>query len=378
MCTPSIQSRCWRASTEQISPDDFQRGFHVKSSTKAADTTAVRKISFRKAINEALAQAMREDESVIVLGEDVAGGAGLEEFENDDAWGGTLGVTKGLVAEFGRRRVIDTPLSETAFLGATVGASMTGLRPVVEIMFSEFLGVCLDQLMNQGSKARYMFGGQASLPLTVRTTIGGGMSAAAQHSGCHYSMLTHLPGLKTVVPSNAVDAKGLLLSAIKDPDPVVFFEHKLLYDETEEVPEGLQPIPIGPVRIAREGSDVTIVAIGRMVRFASEAAGMLALDGIEAEVIDLHTLSPLDTDGLARSFNKTGRVVFVDEDNPRCSMLGDISFVAQQHAFSAMKAPVAQVTAPHAPSPFSPELESLYIPSVDRIVTATKAVMRSS
>ncbi len=343
----------------------------------AATATATRKISFRKAINEALAQSMRDDERVIVLGEDVVGGAGLEKFEDDDAWGGTLGVTKGLVAEFGRHRVIDTPLSETAFLGASVGASMTGLRPVVEIMFSEFLGVCLDQLMNQGSKARYMFGGQAQLPLTVRTTIGGGMSAAAQHSGCNYSIVTHLPGLKTVVPSNPADAKGLLLSAIKDPDPVVFFEHKLLYDDSAEVPEAAQPLPIGPVRLHREGSDVTIVAIGRMVRFAAEAAELLAQDGIEAEVLDLHTLSPLDSEGLARSFNKTGRVVVVDEDTPRCSMLGDIAFVAQQRAFAAMKAPIAQVTSPHAPSPFSPELEAAYLPSTERIVAASKALTRA-
>src|SRR6202011_5866927 len=199
---------------------------------------AIRQMTYAQAINEAIQQEMRRDPRVILLGEDVAGGATVAGFERDDAWGGVLGVTKGLVQEFGRERVLDTPITEAGFIGAAVGAAATGLRPIAELMFVDFFGVCMDQIFNQGAKLRYMFGGKARVPMVIRTMIGAGGRAAGQHSGCHYSVFTHMPGLKTVVPSTPADAKGLLAAAIRDDDPVIFFEHKLLYDVQGEVPPG--------------------------------------------------------------------------------------------------------------------------------------------
>src|SRR5918911_1844529 len=229
---------------------------------------ATRTLTFREAVNEALAVEMERDPDVLLMGEDVAGGATVPGFEQEDAWGGVLGVTKGLVQRFGRDRVLDTPISESGFIGAAVGAAATGLRPVAELMFVDFFGVCMDQIFNQGAKLRYMFGGKAKVPLVIRTMIGAGFRAAGQHSGCHYSVFTHMPGLKTVVPSTPADAKGLLLSAIRDDDPVIFFEHKVLYNAEGPVPEGEFVIPLGQADVKRAGSDVTIVAIGRMVSLA--------------------------------------------------------------------------------------------------------------
>src|SRR3990170_1831945 len=255
-----------------------------------------RTLTFREAINEAIRLEMRRDPTVILMGEDVAGGATLPHIEGkgEEAWGGVLGVTKGLAKEFGRQRVLDTPISESAFVGAAVAAAATGLRPIAELMFVDFFGVCMDQIFNQGAKLRYMFGGKAQVPLVVRTMIGAGFRAAGQHSGCHYSVFTHMPGMKTVVASTPYDAKGLLISAIRDPDPVIFFKHKLLYDTTGEVPEEAYAIPLGVADVKRQGKHVTIVTIGRMVLLTLEAAQKLAQDGIDAEVIDLRTLSPLD------------------------------------------------------------------------------------
>ena len=201
-------------------------------------SSVARTATFREAVNEALRLEMERDPDVVLMGEDVAGGATIEGFEREDAWGGVLGVTKGLVQRFGRERVLDTPISESGFIGAAVGAAATGLRPVAELMFVDFFGVCMDQIFNQGAKLRYMFGGKARVPVVIRTMIGAGFRAAGQHSGCHYSVFTHMPGLKTVVPSTPADAKGLLAASIRDDDPVLFFEHKLLYDTTGEVPEG--------------------------------------------------------------------------------------------------------------------------------------------
>ena len=335
-----------------------------------------RTLTFREAINEAIRLEMRRDPTVILMGEDVAGGATIPHIEGkgEEAWGGVLGVTKGLAKEFGRQRVLDTPISESAYVGAAVAAAATGLRPIAELMFVDFFGVCMDQIFNQGAKLRYMFGGKARVPLVVRTMIGAGFRAAGQHSGCHYSVFTHMPGMKTVVASTPYDAKGLLISAIRDPDPVIFFEHKLLYDTTGEVPEEDYTIPLGAADVKRQGKNVTIVTIGRMVHFALEAAEKLAQDGIDAEVIDLRTLSPLDDKAVLDSVKKTHRLVVVDEDNPRCSMATDIVALVSERAFDYLDSSPRMVTAPHTPVPFSPPLEDYYIPSVDKIVSTVKSV----
>ena len=331
------------------------------------------KKSYRQAINEALRQEMERDPRVIVMGEDVAGGMGAPG--EDDAWGGPLGVTKGLMPKFGRDRVLDTPISESAFIGAAAGAAATGLRPVAELMFVDFMGVCFDQIFNQAAKFRYMFGGKAVTPLVVRTMYGAGFRAASQHSQCLYPLFTHIPGLKVVVPSNAYEAKGLLIQAIRDDDPVVFFEHKAMYDEEMEVPDEPYTIPFGQANVTREGDDATIVTVGRMVNFANQAADALAKKGVTVTVVDLRTTSPLDAETVLETAQETGRVVVVDEAHPRCSIATDISALIAENAFGSLKAPIKMVTAPHAPVPFSPALEDLYIPSVARFEAAVQEVV---
>lgn len=336
---------------------------------------AVRELTFAQAINEALRQEMELDPDVILMGEDVAGGATVAGFDQEDAWGGVLGVTKGLVHEFGRSRVLDTPISESAFIGAAVGAAATGLRPVAELMFVDFFGVCMDQIFNQGAKLRYMFGGKIKVPLVIRTMVGAGFRAAGQHSGSHYSVFTHMPGLKTVVPSTPADAKGLLTAAIRDDDPVIFFEHKLLYGMSGEVPEGEHVVPLGKADLKRSGRSATVVAIGRMVHMALEAAESLASEGVDVEIVDPRTLSPLDEETILGSVEKTKRLVVVDEDNPRCSMATDLVALASTRAFDFLDAPPQMVTAPHTPVPFSPPLEDFYIPSPERIAAAVRATL---
>ncbi|WP_422366084.1 alpha-ketoacid dehydrogenase subunit beta [Pelagibius sp.] len=331
------------------------------------------KKSFRQAINEALAMEMRRDPTVILMGEDVAGGMGAAG--EDDAWGGPLGVTKGLMPEFGRDRILDTPISESAFIGAAAGAAATGLRPVAELMFVDFLGVCLDQIYNQAGKFRYMFGGKAVTPLVVRTMYGAGFRAASQHSQCLYPVFTHMPGLKVVIPSSAYEAKGLLTQAIRDDDPVIFFEHKVMYDDEEEVPDEAYTIPFGEANLTREGDDVTIVAIGRMVQFANQVADKLEGEGIGCTVVDPRTTSPLDEETIIECVEETGRLVIVDEASPRCNIATDISALVSEQAFSALKAPIRMVTPPHTPVPFAAELEDLYIPSPERIEEAVRSVM---
>ncbi|MCX7078095.1 MAG: alpha-ketoacid dehydrogenase subunit beta [Pseudomonas sp.] len=326
-----------------------------------------RKISYQQAINEALAQEMRRDPTVFIMGEDVAGGAGAPG--ENDAWGGVLGVTKGLYHQF-PGRVLDTPLSELGYVGAAVGAATCGVRPVCELMFVDFAGCCLDQILNQAAKFRYMFGGKASTPLVIRTMVGAGLRAAAQHSQMLTSLWTHIPGLKVVCPSSPYDAKGLLIQAIRDNDPVIFCEHKLLYSMQGEVPEELYTIPFGEANFLREGKDVTLVSYGRTVNLAMDAARSLAGRGIDCEVIDLRTTSPLDEDSILESVEKTGRLVVIDEANPRCSMATDISALVAQKAFSALQAPIEMVTAPHTPVPFSDALEDLYIPDAAKIEAA--------
>ncbi len=331
-----------------------------------------RRISFQQAINEALSQEMLRDSAIVVMGEDVVGGSGADG--QMDAWGGPLGVTKGLWGKFGDR-IMDTPISESAFIGAAIGAATAGLRPVVELMFVDFMGVCFDQIFNQAAKFRYMFGGKATTPVVIRSMIGAGLRAAAQHSQCLYPIFTHIPGLKCVIPSTPYDAKGLLIQSIRDNDPVVFFEHKLLYTLQGEVPEEPYTLPFGEASFVREGKDITIVALGRMVHMASEAAAELAKEGIDCEVIDPRTTSPLDEDSILESVEKTGRLIVVDEASPRCNMATDISAMVAQKGFRFLKAPIEMVTPPHTPVPFSPVLEDLYIPGANKIAAAVRSVM---
>jgi acetoin:2,6-dichlorophenolindophenol oxidoreductase subunit beta len=330
-----------------------------------------RTITFQQAINEALASELERDNTVVVLGEDVVGGAGAPG--DDDAWGGVLGVTKGLWGK-APGRVIDTPISESAFIGAAVGAACSGLRPVVELMFVDFMGVCFDQIYNQAAKFRYMFGGKAVTPVVVRTMWGAGIRAASQHSQALYPLFTHVPGLKVVVPSNPYDAKGLLIEAIRDDDPVIFFENKVLYAMEGDVPEESYAIPFGEANIVREGGDVTVVAIGRQVSLAQEAAERLAADGIECEIVDPRTTSPLDEDTIFESVETTGRLVVADEANPRCGLASDIAARVAEECFDSLQAAPKMVTAPHTPVPFSPALEDLYVPSAGRIEEAVREV----
>ncbi len=327
-----------------------------------------RKISFSTAINEAMKLAMRQDENVVLMGEDVAGGAEVDHLMDDEAWGGVLGVTKGLVQEFGRDRVLDTPITEAGYVGCAMAAAATGLRPIAELMFNDFIGSCLDQVMNQGAKFRYMFGGKAQVPITIRTMHGAGFRAAAQHSQSLYAMFTHIPGLKVVVPSTPYEAKGLLLAAIADNDPVIFFEDKTLYNMTGEVPEGYYTIPLGKADIKREGTDLTIVAVGKQVHTALKAAEMLAKKGIEAEVVDPRSLSPLDEETILASVAKTNRLIVIDEANPRCSIATDIAALVADKGFDTLDAPIKRITAPHTPVPFSPPLEDLYLPSPQKVL----------
>ena len=332
-----------------------------------------RTITMREAINEALDQEMARDPSVVLMGEDIVGGAGSPG--EDDAWGGVLGVTKGLYAKYGRGRLLDTPLSESAYIGAAIGAATCGLRPVAELMFIDFMGVCFDQIYNQAAKFRYMFGGKAETPVTIRAMVGAGFRAAAQHSQMLTPIFTHIPGLKVVCPSTPYDTKGLLAASIRDNDPVIFCEHKAMYDQTGEVPEGSYTIPLGEAEVVREGADCTIVAYGLMVHRALEAADVLSTESISCEVIDLRTLSPLDLDTVLESVEQTGRLVCVDEATPRCNIAADVSAQVSQQAFSSLRAGIEMVTAPHTPVPFSPVLEDAYIPSATKVASAVRRTM---
>jgi len=331
-----------------------------------------RSITLKQAINEALDQEMTRDPTVIVMGEDIVGGAGGDG--ERDAWGGVLGVTKGLYAKHGDR-LLDTPLSESAYIGAAIGAAACGLRPVAELMFIDFMGVCFDQIFNQAAKFKYMFGGKAETPVVIRAMVGAGFRAAAQHSQMLTPLFTHIPGLKVVCASTPYDTKGLLIQSIRDNDPVIFCEHKNLYGIEGDVPEASYAIPLGEANVVRDGKHVSIVTYGMMVHRSLDAAKQLAKDGIECEVIDLRTLSPLDLDTVLESVEKTGRLVCVDEANPRCSLAADISAQVVQQAFGALKGPIEMVTAPHTPVPFSPALEDLYIPTAEKIAEGVKRAM---
>lgn len=327
----------------------------------------------REAINEALHQEMQRDPNVIVLGEDVAGGHGSTG--GPGSVGGVFGVTAGLYNEFGPFRVIDTPISESAIIGAANGAALTGLRPVAEIMFVDFVGVCFDQIYNQAAKFRYMFGGRATTPWVMRTMIGAGLRAGAQHSQTLHPLFTMVPGLKVVMPTNAYDAKGLLIEAIRDDDPVIFMESKTLYETQADVPREAYTIPFGEAEYVRDGDDLTIVALGGSMPRAQEAAESLAGEGIDCEIIDPRTTSPLDEDTILESVEKTGRLVVVDESPPRCSLAADISSIVAEKGFGDLKAPIGKVTCPHTPVPFAPNLEDAFLPNSGRIAETVRKVM---
>ena len=334
-----------------------------------------RELRYREAINEALRQEMERDETVIIMGEEIAGGAGREHLGIVDAWGGPFRTTVGLIQQFGNQRVLDTPLSEAAFVGTAIGAASTGMRAVAELMFVDFVGVCMDQLLNNAAKMRYMFGGQVKVPFTLLTRIGAGFGSAAQHSESFYSIFSHIPGLKGVAPSDPYTAKGLLTAAIRDDDPVVYFEHKGLYGNTGAVPEEPYALPLGKARTIRPGSDLTLVGISKMTWVCADAAAELAQQGIEAEVVDLLSVSPIDYDLIIDSVRRTHRLVVVDEDTPVCSLAADICARVAEEAFDYLDAPPSRVTAPHTPVPYSRPLEDTYLPNAARVVRTAQGLV---
>jgi acetoin:2,6-dichlorophenolindophenol oxidoreductase subunit beta len=317
-------------------------------------------MTYAEAIRDGMRFEMRRDPRVYLIGEDVG------------IFGGCFGVSTGLQEEFGPERIIDTPITETSIVGHAVGAAVAGLRPIAEIMFIDFAGVCMDEIFNQAAKMRYMFGGKASVPMVVRTTCGGGLSAAAQHSQCMEAWFAHIPGIKTVMPATAADAKGLMISAIRDDNPVVYIEHKQLLFSSGEVPEGEYLVPIGKADVKREGSDVSIVTWSGMVPRALTAAGLLENEGINAEVVDLRTLVPLDREAILKSVEKTGRVVIVHEAVRTGGFAGEIAALIADEGFDFLNAPIKRVTAPDTPVPFSPVLEQAYLPNEGNIVAAVK------
>ncbi len=314
-------------------------------------------ITFAKAINDAMSLEMERDPKIYIAGEDVT-------------HGGAFRATAGLVDKFGKKRVRDTPISESAIIGSAVGAAACGLRPIVELMFVDFIGVCLDQLFNQAAKMKYMFGGKAKLPIVMRSNCGAGVSAAAQHSQSLEALFMHIPGLKVVFPSTPIDAKGLMISAIRDDNPVVFLEHKMLIFTQGEVPEGDFQIPFGEADIKREGEDVTVVATGAMVPLALGLAEKLSTDGISVEVVDPRTLSPLDEETILESVKKTNHLVIVHEEVKFAGSGAEIAAIVAEKALDFLDGPIVRVGAPFTPVPFSPVLEKEYIPSEEKVMEA--------
>ena len=333
--------------------------------------------SYRNAIKEAIELEMRRDPSVIVVGEDVRGGHGGKNTDDNklEGFGGVLGVTKGLWTEFGSERVIDTPITESAIIGMAAGAAATGLRPVADLMFMDFYGVCYDMLYNQAAKFRYMFGGKAKAPLVVRGMIGAGFSAAAQHSQSPYNVFASVPGLKVVVPSNPADAKGLLKSAIRDENPVIFMESEQMYGYKGMVPSEEYLIPIGKADIVTAGTDVTIVSFGKMMLRCHDAVAELAKEGISVELIDLRTVRPIDYNTVIESVKKTNRLVIVEEAWPLASISSEISHMVQRRAFDYLDAPIHRVTTQDTPLPYAPTFVEAFLPTVKKIMDATKSVL---
>lgn len=327
----------------------------------------------REVIVETIDAEMARDPNVIMLGEDIVGGMGSAG--GPEAIGGIWSTSTGLWGKYGSDRVIDTPISESAIIGAAAGAALTGKRAIAELMFADFIGVCLDQIWNQVAKFRYMFGGKSKCPIVIRMAYGGGFNAAAQHSQTVHGILSGMPGLKVVMPSTAADVKGLLTTAIRDDDPVIFLEHKALYAATGEVPDGEYLIPYGHARQVTQGDDVTVLATGLMVGFAEAAAQRLAGEGIGCDLLDLRSTSPLDEEAILDSVERTGRLLIVDEAPPRCSLATDLAALVANKAFASLRAPIEMVTAPHSPVPFARELESAYLPSPDKIEAAALKLM---
>ncbi|MDA1347744.1 MAG: alpha-ketoacid dehydrogenase subunit beta [Chloroflexi bacterium] len=338
---------------------------------------ATRQITYIHAVNEAIHQLMEEDSKIIVMGEDIAGAAGRADQGFVDAWGGPLRLTKGLIQKFGEERVRDTPISEAGFIGAGVGAAAAGLRPLVDMMYVGFYGVCADQITNNAAKIHYMFGGKVNVPITIMTNIGAGVNSAAQHSESLYSIFAHFPGLKCVVPSDPYTAKGLYISALRDNDPVIIFNHKMLMGlrAGPEVPERMYEVPIGKANVSRKGSDITLTGVGYMTQICLQAAEELASLGYSAEVIDLLSVSPMDDETILESVKKTRKIVIVDEDYPRCSFASDVSALVAEQAFDYLDAPPTRVTPPHSSVPYSTVLEPLFIPSKEKVVAAAIAVL---
>lgn len=326
-----------------------------------------REITYREAVREAMTYAMRENPEVFLMGEDVG------------VYGGAFGVSRGMVEEFGEERVVDTPLAEAGFVGLGVGAALMGMRPIVEIQFSDFITHSMDQLVNQAAKLRYMFGGKAEVPLVLRTPGGAGTGAAAQHSQSLEAWFIHVPGLKVVMPSTPYDAKGMLLAALDDPNPVIFYEHKLLYNRKGDVPEDPYRVPLGEATVSREGADVTLAAAGLVHNFALEAAEALSDEGIEAEVVDLRSLSPMDHETVLRSVEKTGKLVVVEEDVKTAGWGAElVSRVVESESFYALDRAPARVAGAETPIPYNKNLEAFIRPTPEKVVEAARSLLSAS
>ena len=325
----------------------------------------VRELTYLEAVREAMSQEMRANEDVFILGEDIG------------VYGGAFGVTRGMIEEFGPERIRNTPISEAAISGTAIGAALTGMRPILELQFSDFITIAMDNMVNQAAKLRYMYGGEGKVPMVLRTPAGSGTGAAAQHSQSLEAWMTHVPGLKVVQPSTAYDAKGLLKAAIDDDNPVVFYEHKLCYRTKSDVPEEVYSIPLGKADIKREGSDLTIVATALMVHKSLEAAVELAKEGISVEVVDPRTLVPLDEETIIKSVKKTGRLIVAHEAVKRGGFGGEIaSIIAESEAFDYLDAPIKRLGGKAVPIPYNPELEKAAIPQVNDIIEAVKETLK--
>src|SRR5213596_1848400 len=321
-------------------------------------------LSYREAVRDALSRAMRDDEDVFVMGEDIA------------EMGGSMGVTQGMVDEFGPERVRNTPISEMALAGAAIGAAIQGMRPAAEIMYEDFLTLATEQIVNQAAKHRYMSGGQVTVPVTFRTQGGSGWSPGAQHAQQLEAWFVHIPGLKVVFPSTPTDVRGLLWSSIYDDNPVVFFEHRTLYGIKEEVPDDLQPIPLGKARVHREGEDVTVIATGRLVREALAAAKEAEEQGVSVEVVDPRTLQPLDEEALVSSVKETNRAVVAHEAVTRMGFGAEVAAILQYQAFDWLEAPIERVGAQFAPLPFAPAMEAFVVPHAADVLAAIRRTVQ--
>ncbi|MEN0645165.1 alpha-ketoacid dehydrogenase subunit beta [Alkalicoccobacillus gibsonii] len=325
----------------------------------------MRELTYLEAVREAMSQEMRTNEDVFILGEDIG------------VYGGAFGVTRGMIEEFGPERIRNTPISEAAISGTAIGAALTGMRPILELQFSDFITIAMDNMVNQAAKLRYMYGGEGKVPMVLRTPAGSGTGAAAQHSQSLEAWMTHIPGLKVVQPSTAYDAKGLLKAAMDDDNPVVFYEHKLCYRTKSEVPEEAYSIPLGKADIKKEGKDITIVATAMMVHKSLEAAEQLESEGISVEVVDPRTLVPLDEETIVESVKKTGRLIVVHEAVKRGGFGGEIaSMIAESEAFDYLDAPIKRLGGKAVPIPYNPELEKAAVPQVQDIVEAVKDTLK--